>query len=260
MAHNITLFGTNYADVPSLVVPATGGGTADFYAHNDPLAWLGQNPKYLGQIYAADYTLAGTAFNTWTPSTTAKDIIATANGTAFTADLANYEYFLRWRTDFECVTNSGATLKAQLIKQIGSQWQTIHKRPYGLARFVTMTDYQNYCATIVSASVYVIYYNTNGTQTWTTSNSYGIYPTLTAAALSATTGDTITVTPACPKVSARCYSSYFATARASEVDKAASTIRIRGDLYRVDKNWTELKKMYCDAIEMYSNPIPAITT
>ena len=38
MAQNVTLWGANYPDVPSLIVPKTGGGNAQFYDVSDTTA------------------------------------------------------------------------------------------------------------------------------------------------------------------------------------------------------------------------------
>ena len=252
--------GATYQDVPSIILPNGSGGTGEFFAMNDPLAWMGTNPVHVGQFYAADYTLNDTDWKTWTPSTTAADIKASVNANTFTANLADYEYYLRWSFDFVPAFKSGATMKLQTYRQFGNQWQSIHKRPYGLTRFSSKTDYYNYCNTMVSASIYLLYYDSNGAQTWTTTASYGVYPTLTAATFSSSSNDTTTVTPKAPKLSARRHKTYMTATRAAEIDGANSTVRIRGDLYRVDKGLEALRNCYRMALDYYDNPIPAIPT
>ena len=256
MSKNVTLMGASYSDVPSVILPQTGGGTAIFHDMDYALAWLGPNAVHVDTIYSKDYTLAQTEFNTWTPSTTAKDIVASGNvSQTFSADLEHYEYIIRWRCDFHNALNSGATKKAQINMQLGSHWSHIHRRPYGLANIGSMTDSRNYCTNIYTTSTLLVYWNTSASRTWTTTNSYGIYQTIQAATFNNNDSLTPTVTFVYPKISARCYSSYFSTARASEVDKANATVKIRGDLYRIDVGYGYGRQYYRDAYEMYSNPI-----
>lgn len=256
MAQNISLLGADYPSVPSLLLPKTGGGTAQFYDMDYDLAWMGPDATHLGQVYSKDYKLSATSFNTWTPSTTAKDIVASGSVSPTVAiDTEHYEYLIRWRCDFHNVLNTGATQAAQINCQCSSQWQHIHRRPYGLNNIRTMTDSRNYCTSMFTTSTLLVYWNADGTLTWTTTNTYGIYQTLTAATFSSNDSLTPTMTIKYPKISARCYSSYFATARAAEVDKANATVKLRGDLYRFKVGYGWGRFYYRDAYEMYSTPL-----
>ena len=252
---DITLLGVDYSDVPSVVLPKTGGGTAKFIDMDVDLGWMGPNPAHVGTIYSQTYTLDQTEFDTWTPSTTAKVIVATgAVSQTQVVDLEHYEYLVRWRCDFRNALNTGATKKAQIDVQTASHWQHIHRRPYGLANIETMTDTRNYCTNMFGTSTLLVYWNTSGTKTWTTTNSYGIYQTYQAATFN-NNSTTPTVTFNYPSITARCYSSYFATARAAEVDKANATVKLRGDLYRFDKGYGWARHWYKDAYEMYADPL-----
>ena len=72
-------------------------------------------PEFVQQIYdSGSIKLSATNFATWTPSTTAADIRATANGTAFYGHFDEYEYILKWEFRFNAVTQTGATLKAEI--------------------------------------------------------------------------------------------------------------------------------------------------
>ena len=104
-------------------------------------------------------------------------------------------------------------------------------------------------------STLLVYWNTSGTRTWTTTNTYGIYQTYQAATFNNNDSTTPTVTFNYPSVSARCYSSYFATARAAEINKTEATVKIRGDLYRFDKGYGWARHWYKDAYEMYGTPL-----
>lgn len=253
---NITLLGVDYPDVPSVVLPQTESGTAEFHDMDYPLAWQGVNAVHVGTIYSKDYTLAETGFNTWTPSTTATVIVATGTvSQTQVLDLEHYEYLVRWRCEFINAFQSGATKKATIEKQLGSHWQHIHRRPYGIANITSMTDSRNYSTNAYASSTLLVYWNTSGTKTWTTTNSYGIYQTYQASTLSSNDSYTPTVTFNYPSISARCYSSYFSTTRAGEVDKSNATVKLRGDLYRFDATYGWIRAFYRDAYEMYANPL-----
>ena len=95
------------------------------------------------------------------------------------------------------------------------------------------------------------YYNTSGSATYTHSISYGIYATPTAATFSNSTSNTPTVTVKTPAVYARCNASYFATARAHELDQSASKFRLVGKVYRVEKE-DAAEAMYREFYERYN--------
>lgn len=258
MAQDLIIAGNTYADVPSIVIP-TASGTAEFHDMSGDIAWLGVEAEHVGQLYHASYTLADTDFATWTPSTTAKAIIASKNLSTFSANMSQYEYWLEWRFDYESVLNDGATTKAQVDRQFGSLWQNLHRRPYGLNNFETLTDSYNYCASAFTGATYTIYWNTSGAHTWTSGISYGFYGALTAATFSSTTATTVNVTPKTPVINARCSNTYMTTARAKEINQDESTIVVTGDLYRVKKGTSTVRHFYRSALEMYNNPLEVST-
>ena len=189
-------------------------------------------PEFVQQIYdSGEIALEDTLFNGWTPSTTAKTIRATANGTAFYGHFDEYEYILKWEASFQAVYNAGVTLKAQVYWEGADQYQVLCKRPNSWANITADNWNGNVCVTYLTVP-FIRYYNTSGSLTYTHSISYGIYPALTAATFASSTADITTVTPKCPTMNARCSSTYFATSRASELDQAESKFRIIGKLYR----------------------------
>ena len=212
-------------------------------------------PEHISEFYRESYTLADTLWNGWTPSTTAKAIIASKNLPVIAINTAEYEYWIRWRFDYENALNEGATQKVQVDRQFGSLFQNIHRRPYGVNNFETMTDSYNYCTSAFVSSTYTIYWNSSGSHTWTSGISYGIYGALTAATFSSTTATAVNMTPKTPVINARCSNTYMSTARAAEVDQDNSTTVVTGDLYRVKQGESNTRKFYRDALEMYSNPL-----
>ena len=241
-----------------IVLPSTGyTALSQVTVNGFDYNWMGASPEFVSNIYPTKtYALSETGFNSWTPSTTALDIIAAQTlSPTYKVDFAQYEYLIRWRVNIHIALNSGATKKYQIEQTFGSLWQSLHRRPYGLADMTSITDSYNYCTTVLSGSNYVVYWNSSGTKTWTTTTSWGIYPTLTAATFSSTSSTTPNVTFKTPKITAKCNASYWTTARAGEVDKENSTVKIRGDLYRFKygDGWT--RQGYRDALEMYSTPL-----
>ena len=200
-------------------------------------------PEFVQQIYdSGSIKLSATNFATWTPSTTASDIRATANGTAFYGHFDQYEYLLKWEFRFNAVTVSGATLKAQVLYEGADQYQVLAKRPSSYANIQADNWNGNTCFTYFTVP-FMRYWNTSGSLTYTHSISYGIYPALTAATFASSTADITTVTPKCPKVQARCSATYFATSRAPQLDQDESTLSIVGKLYRY-KIPGEVRDMY----------------
>lgn len=243
---NITLLGANYNDVPAVTLPQTGGGVATFYEYDAK----GKMPELLQTIYDAETALAATSFNGWSPSTTAKSIQATKTAGTFAANFAKYDYLLKWEFSFVPVLNEGATKKAQLIWEGADLWQSLNKRPSSLANIEAENLNGNACTTYFTVP-FMRYYSTGGTATYTNSISYGIYPALTAATFSNSTSNTPTVTVKTPAIYARCNATYFATARAPELDQSASKFRVTGKVYRVERE-DAVEAFYREFYERYN--------
>lgn len=205
-------------------------------------------PEFIEEIYdSGDIKLSATSFATWTPSTTAASIRASQTAGTFSAHMGEYEYLIKWEFGFNAVTVSGATLKAQLLYEGADQWQALHKRPSSWVNIEAEHFNGNTCSTYYTIP-FMRYYNTSGALTYTHSISYGIYPVIVASTFASSTADNTTVTLKTPSVSARCNSTYFATARAPQLDKDLSTFRIVGKLYRTEIPG-EVRKMYEDFYE-----------
>lgn len=200
-------------------------------------------PELIEEIYdSGSIKLADTSFDTWTPSTTASSIRSSQTAGTFSAHMGEYEYLIKWEFGFNAVTVSGATLKAQILYEGADQWQALHKRPSTWANIQADNFNGNACSTYYTVP-FLRYWNTSGTLTYTHSISYGIYPVLVASTFASSTADNTTVTLKTPSVSARCNASYFATARAPQLDKDLSTFRLVGKLYRIEIPG-EVRKMY----------------
>ena len=281
MAQNVTIQGASYPDVPAIVVPKTGGGSALFSDTSVTTAtasdvksgkkilladgseatgtysytWQGDHAEFINTFYTWSGTLDDTTYSSWTPSTTAGSILATTTCPTFVADMVNYEYVIEWLWYVQMAYPDGHTYKACTDRNFGTMYQVIMRRPYGLDNFASQNWAYNYCTNDYTGSGYCIYWNTSGNKTWTTSQ-YGVYVSgLTAGALSSTGSNTPTITPKRPVVSAKCHSSYFSTTRAGQVDTEKTTIKIVGKLYRMDINTSDIHNQWATAINMYNNPL-----
>lgn len=188
----------------------------------------------------ADYSVAlkDTDFNTWTPSTTAKAILASETFGTFSADVANYDYVIKWTFWTDLKYNAGATMKVMPYKQRSITLFNTYRRPRYYSDFQAETLNYNLISTADKVSA-ILYYNGSGTLTPQNTGSYGFYATADTPSLSSTTASTITITIPRPTLYARCSTTYMATARASEIDQTNSKLYLRCEVFRVRKDYTK---------------------
>lgn len=276
---NITIAGANYQDVPSVELNKTGGGTAlfvdvsetdavasdvvsgkKFFTANGTLAtgtntwnWMGKEWELVNNnVYTYEDTLDNTLYNGWTPSTTAKTIVTSVNvSPTVSVNLDNYEYLLRWRFVSEFAYIATATLKAVPLKQGIEIYQSCIKRPSNVTNMEARTSNGNACVTLLTAP-FIKYRNSSGTLTMAYTGSYGVYCAATAATFASSTASSTTMTIKTPAISARCSSTYFATARGSEVDMENTTIKMQGLLYRTSVGGAA-REIYDDLVNDYND-------
>jgi len=243
--------------VRGVAYPSPYGGEVVFteqsVAGKTPWNYLGDDAKKIADVHTFSATLAGTDYATWTPSTTAQVIVASQSLTARAIDLANYEYLIRWRFTADIVYNAGTTMKAVPVRHAAELWQTICKRPSNLSNLTADSFNGNVCVTQLTAPM-VEYYNSSGTHTMAYTASYGFYMGATAATFSSSTSNTPNLTIKTPTISARCNSTYFAVARGADVKQADSVLKLRGELWQINKGGT-VRKMYENAVDLFNNPI-----
>lgn len=234
MAHpDITIAGASFEQVPSIVVPKASGGDASFYDMDDTLSWLGGDIEFVKEFDPFTKKLSETDYASWTPSTTAKDILTTQTiGTFATSDFANHEYYIMWECSLPVVASDTATEKALPVFAVSSQVQSIYKRPATWANIEAENFNGNVCSSLTTGTFLRYYGTTTGTLTYTWATSYGFYFTLTAATFNSSTTANPTVTVKTPKVTARCNASYLSTANAALIDQDATIITIKAKVYR----------------------------
>lgn len=199
-------------------------------------AWLGKDPELLdGNIYSVSDKLKNTLYNGWTPSTTAKTIVASATAGTFSADLSQYEYFLLWEGGVDPVYTGTPTLKAHTLLGRGYLVQELIKRPSNYANIEASNYNGNACTTLNTENFLRYYGSTTGSITYSWNVSYGFYFAATSATFANSTADETTVTIKTPTLSTRCSTTYFSTGNAALIDQNNSSYFIRGKLFRIKK-------------------------
>lgn len=228
---------------------------ASIITRDSPYDYLGQEPEFVKNLYSAQYLLKDTLYNGWTPSTTAKAIVASVTlQDTYSADMATYEYYLRWQFDSNIVYASGTTMKYAIDRECMELWQILAKRPSSRANITADNFNGNNCNTFISPGL-MSYYDKNGSYTYTWSASYGFYIGATAATFSNSTSDMPTVTIKTPTINARCSTTYFSTARAANVDQNNSKVAVRGELWRVAKDSCPSEHFYQNVVGIFNNTI-----
>lgn len=252
---NVTLLGANYADVPAVSLPKTEGGQALFWDMDTPISYMGVNAEYLQDVYSATYKLQDTLFDTWTPSTTAKVIVESAGvSPVFPINTGNYEYMLVWKFRFDAHYTETVTKKVIPITQVQTLYQCVCKRPGSTATIDSQTFTTNSCITQLTAPL-MLYYNSSGTRTYVYSASYGFYIGATAATFSNATSDSPNMTIKTPTISARCSTTYMATARAKQLDKTVDCMNLVGSVYRMNKG-NFIEDAYREIVARYNTQTP----
>ncbi len=251
MAQDITLAGAQYNGVPSILLPKTGGGQAEFI-DKDAWNWVSVEPKYKQTLIQFACTLADTDYADWAASTTAHTLIATNDAAAFTALMSTTAYLIKWQWQVTPVYESGITLKAVPIVQCGEFWQMLYRRPSNYANLIA--DNYNGNVAITTRSVpLMVYYNTSGNLAAAFSASNGVYCAATAPTLSSATAASPTVTVKTPTVSCKCSSTYFATGRKAYIS-TDTKIQWKCDLYELPMLCAETQ-MHQSLLSLYSNPL-----
>ena len=197
--------------------------------------WMGENPEFVNRIYSMSTTLDQTSYNGWTPSTTAKSIVASSTlSTKQTVNLANYDYFFVWFCDCDVAYNSSwSPSAASCIREVSMRTQSVIRRPQSDSVPTSTFSYNATQEALVG--LYFCNYYSSASATGITFTSYSpcYLSAITAFALSSTANNSINVTIKTPVLSARCNSTYFSTTNAAKVDQANTTIKLVCDMYRV---------------------------
>ena len=208
-----------------------------FYDMSGANAWMGAGAELVTTFTLADVKLSATDFNTWTPSTTATDILSTRNAGTFVAtDSPNWNYFIIWETKIPIVYASAGTNKAKPLFLASIIINTLFRRPYSYEN-ISASNYNNTVNATAYTGNFLRYYGTTtNTKTYTWNTSYGLFGVATAATFSSATADSPTVTAKTPKIQARCSTTYMSTANAGYIDKDKTIISQKGYVYKAKRS------------------------
>lgn len=276
MSKDITWLGNSYTDVPYVELPQTGGGFADFHDVSDTTATAADVASgkvfHLADGSAATGTASGggggglvwvksltkqtialsdTDYPSWSPSSTATAILATASAGTFEAtNVADNDYFTRTRIYINVVYPSAtSTSKGKLLKVVGENWYCITRRASNRANLNSGTRNANVAESITNYWV-LEYYNSGWVANY--SQSYGLYPANSAPTLSSTSAASPTVTFNRPIINARTSATYFSATYANALDKDKTTITFVFDVYRADATYRR-KEIQESIIDMWNN-------
>ena len=254
---DVVLMGATYQNVPSIIVPSTGGNSAQFYDMSKDYSWMGIDTEFVENVFNTTTKLSATGFSTWSPSNTAANIQSASANTTRTLSFIDYEYCVEylWETDF--VFPSGTTEKGMPVIEYGAQYYFLFRRASNLASIEAGTSPYNVSMSLNASSYYEKYYNGSGSLTHTATTGYGIwlYYSGSEPALSSTSANSPTVTIRNPAIRARCSDTYFSTARAAEIDTDKTVIKIKCNLYRMKVGSCALKNGFEAARRIYEKPL-----
>ena len=247
----VTITGTNYALSSKTITENGTYNASDDNVDGFTSVIANVDLVHIATLTSLSFKFSATDFNTWTPSTTEKQILTAQTAGTFTAtNVASHDYFVRVRgyVDVQYVSGT-STAKGMFQKDCFENWYNITRRSSNNANLNSKTRNSNYAESITNTYLSKYY---NGGWVALFSSAYGIYPKNTAHALSSTTAASPTVTVKTPGIYAKCNATYFSTGMASAVDKDASTIKFKFDIYRADVGYfrrtvnNSLMDMYAD--------------
>lgn len=241
MAQNVTIAGASYPDVPSIIVPKTGGGSAEFFDMSGENAWLGAGAEIIAtDFYSKVDTLNNTTYPSWTPSSTANVCVSTQtlSDAKFTAtDLDEYAYYIEYWCGIDVAYTGSPTQKALPLLGRSAMISEIGRRPGSWTAISGGTFATNTNMNFPAYSFLRYYGTTTGSVTYTWAASYGLYFGMPTHTISSTTAASPTITPKTPTMSARTSTTYMSAASANAIDQANTKWWILGKrIYRVKRD------------------------
>lgn len=218
----------------------------------DPISIVTLSGLELIETFVKDPTkLADTSYATWTPSTTAKVIVAANNAGTFTAeDIDKHDYFVRTRWGAEVAYKSGtAVANGMFDKVYGENWYAITRRPSDASNMDAGTSDFNLVSQIISTWA-TRYYSSGWNLNYAQSN--GFYASPVAHTLGSTSATSPTITIRRPSFYAKCNATYFSTGMAANVDQDKSEILFKYDVYRARGGYSQ-REVYDGLIDMWQN-------
>ena len=159
--------------------PATMGIDLGMPVAREFADFLGLGTELVGEnFYNVVDTLDNTLYNGWTPSTTAKAIVAsvTLSDNKFTAtDIDKYGYYIFWECGVDVAYTGSPTLKALPTFGRALIVQNLIKRPDSMANIQAANCNATVNQAAFSSSFLRYYGTTTGSITYTWASSNGLY-------------------------------------------------------------------------------------
>lgn len=215
--------------------------------------WQGDNYTFVQTVCDKEWALSATDFATWTPSSTAKAIIASETiSPAIAIDVLNYDYMIKWVWEVPVVYPVGTSkAKGHLLYCGGEFYQSITRRRVISASGVTADMTTAYCLT--SKNIYMAVYHTSASAvTYGSATGYGFYASPTAATFSSQTANTPNLTIKTPVIYCRCSSTYYTTAKAGVTDQDETKVILKGELWRSSRGAGD-EEIYYDMMQRYAD-------
>ena len=221
-----------------------------WYDMSGDLSWMGKDAQLVSSnFYSKVDTVKNTLYNGWTPSTTAKAIVAsvTLNDAKFTAtDVDQWAYYIFWECGCDVAYTGSPTLKALPTFARALIVQCLMKRPSSFANIQSVNCDATTNQAAFTSSFLRYYGTTTGSLTYTWAASYGFYFGATAPGISSTTAVSPTITPKTPTLNARTSTTYMSTTSANAVDQDNSKWWIKGT-----KIYKARRECYSDGFYRY---------
>ena len=214
--------------------------------------FIGSNAELVKSYAKTTTKLSDTNWTGWTPSSTAKSLLATATIDTVSIDMDNYDYVIQWRFYVAPVYGSSATNTGRFVSHSQTLLQYVFRRPSNITNLQSNT-YNGNAQSSPALFCVMDYYNSSGTRTVTWSVTYGIYITATAPTFGSSTALSTTLNVRRPVITARTSDSYMTVANAQAITAASTNLLLDCKLYRVQKQTSLGYNVYHNTIEIYRN-------
>ena len=231
---NVTLWGQDFQNIPTISLPQTGGGWAQFFA--DGYDWLGANAEEIKALTPYQVKLSDTTFPTWTPTTTGTTIKSrTANYDSFAVDMSKYEYSIVWNCLVDIIYNAGTTTNKIAQLRTGYVFvQQLFRRPSNNANLVSGNYNSN--GNCIIGRVLFRYKNASNVENVVFESAQGFYFGSPSVAFANATAMSTTANINTPSLIVRANDSYMPAAMFANVDQENTVFDMRGYVVRTEKD------------------------